>query len=96
MKRTLALAALSLGLLAGCAASSPPGKELAVEMIGTLDVSDQVKECMIGRVDDFALTEDEAIGFEDFDDVAAKAADGNEQALQILARFEADLAACNI
>lgn len=89
------MAALSLGFLVGCAASSPPGKELAVEMINTLDVSDEVKACMIEEVDDFGLTEEEALGFVDFDDVAAKAAAGNEQALQIMARFEADLTACN-
>lgn len=95
MKRTFAVTALSLGVLVGCAASSPPGKELAEEMIDTLDVSDQVKECMIGQVEDFGLTEEEALGFSDFDDVAAKAASGNEQAQLIMARFEADLAACN-
>lgn len=95
MKRTLVLVSLSLGVLAGCTASSPPGKELAEEMIDTLDVSDEVKACMQARVDEFALTDEELVGFSDFDDVADKAAGGNEQALRILARFESELAACN-
>lgn len=63
-------------------------------MIDTLDVSDPVKACMRLRVDEFQLTAEEATGFEDFDDVAAKADGGNELAIQVMDRFEAELASC--
>jgi hypothetical protein len=49
---------------------------------------------MKAEVEGFALSEEEAAGFSDLDDVAKKAADGQEQAKQIIARFEAMLAAC--
>ena len=64
-------------------------------MIDTLDVSDSVKSCMHAEVEDFSLSEEQAQGFEDFDDVAAKAADGNELALGIMEDFQFALAACN-
>lgn len=63
-------------------------------MIDTLDVSETVKACMRQAVDDFQLTAEEATGFEDFDDVAAKADGGNELAVQVMDRFESELAAC--
>ena len=93
-RRLVAVAALSLTVLTACGASAPPARELADEMIDTLEVSDAVKECMRDAVDDFSLTAEEATGFEDFDDVAAKADGGNELALRIMDRFEASLAAC--
>ena len=91
------MVALALGALAltGCTNSAPPAAELADEMIDTLDVSDAVKTCMKAEVEGFALTEDEAKGFEDLDDVAKKADAGQEQAKQIIARFEEALASCN-
>lgn len=64
-------------------------------MIDTLEVSDSVKECMHAAVADFSLTEEQAQGFSDFDDVAAKAAGGNELALNIMADFQDALADCN-
>lgn len=90
----LAVAAGAL-VLSACGSGAPPAAELADEMIDTLDVSDEVKACMKAEVEGFELTEQEATGFADLDDVAAKAADGQEQAKQIMARFEASLAACN-
>lgn len=86
---------VSLGALTACGASAPPGKELANELINTLDVSDEVKDCMHERVDTFGLSEEDASGFNDFDDVAQKAADGQERAIQIMDDFEASLASCN-
>ena len=83
-----------MSVLSACGASAPPAKELADELIDTLEVSDEVKACMHEAVADFSLTEEQAAGFENFDDVATKADGGNEQALQILADFEAALAAC--
>ena len=91
----LPLAVVAVSVLTACGASAPPAKELANELIDTLDVSDEVKDCMHTKVDDFSLTEDQAQGFEDFDDVATKASGGNELALGILDDFEAALASCN-
>jgi hypothetical protein len=87
-------------LLTACGASAPPADELANEMIDTLEVngvpvSDEIKVCMHGKVEEFQLTDDELSGFDSLDDVAAKAADGQQQAIAIMDRFEASLASCN-
>ncbi len=82
-------------VLTACGNLAPPAKELADEMVDTLDVSDAVKACMKDEIEGFELTESEATGFTDFDEVAAKAAEGQEQARQIMQRFEETLAACN-
>jgi len=87
--------AVAVSVLTACGASAPPAKELADEVIETLDVSDAVKDCMKAAVADFSLTDEQAQGFNDFDDVAAKAAGGNELALGIMADFQAALASCN-
>ena len=68
-------------------------------MIDTLErngepLSDSVKQCMHDVVENFRLTEEEAQGFEDFDEAADKAADGQEQAKRIMDRFEAELRDC--
>ena len=89
----VAAVALSLTVLTACGASAPPGKELADEMIDTLEVSDAVKACMRSAVEDFQIDPD--AGFESFDDMAEKAADGQPQAVAVMAEFEAALAACN-
>ena len=86
---------LSLSVLTACGAAAPPAKELADELIDTLDVSVEVKACMHDRVAGFTLTPDQATGFSDLDDVAAKAAGGNELAIAILGDFQAALASCN-
>lgn len=91
----LAVVALSFGVLTACGASAPPAKELADELIDTLEVSDAVKECMHAEVESFQLTEQQAQGFEDLDDVAAKAAGGNDLARSIMDDFQAALASCN-
>ena len=98
--RSLLAGVALMAVLTACGASAPPADELAHEIIDTLeedgvDVSDEVKACMHQRVDDFQLTEAEATGFENLNDVADKADDGNEQAQQIMQRFEAELASCN-
>lgn len=65
-------------------------------MVATLEnVSESVKDCMRQEIDDFSLTEEQATGFNDFDDVATKASEGNELALQILTDFQDALASCN-
>ena len=90
----IAVVAASLTVLTACGAAAPPARELADEMIDTLDVSDTVKACMHREVEEFSLTPEQAQGFEDLDDVAEKAAGGNELALQIMADFEDSLATC--
>jgi hypothetical protein len=94
------VAALGTVVLAACGASAPPARELADEMIETLEqdgepLPDSVKDCMHAVVADFRLTDEEAQGFDDLDEVASKAADGQEQAIQIIARFQDELEACN-
>lgn len=93
VRSVIVLAAGAL-VLTACTNSAPPAAELADEMIDTLDVSDAVKVCMKEEVAGFELTEEEAKGFSDLDDVAAKAADGQALALQIMQRFEDTLAGC--
>ena len=95
MKRRLApLAVAAVAVLSACGSSAPPAKELADELIDTLEVSDEVKACMHREVEEFQLTEEQAFGFTDFDDVASKAAGGNELAKAIMDDFEAALASC--
>lgn len=89
----LAAAAVSLTALTACGASAPPAAELADEMIETLDVSDAVKACMQDVVANFEIAPES--GFESLDDVAQKASDGQPQAIEIMDRFEAELATCN-
>ena len=98
--RSLLAGVALISVLTACGAAAPPAKELADEMIDTLEVdgvpvSDAVKACMHEEVADFTLTEQEATGFENLDDVAQKADEGNEQAKQIMQRFEDALASCN-
>lgn len=87
--------ALALSFLTACGTSPPPADELALELIDTLDVSDAVKACMRDEVSGFTLTDEQQAGFNSLDDVADKADGGNEQALAIMADFQAALAACN-
>lgn len=86
-------------MLSACGASAPPARELATEMVETLindgNITESEGACMREAVADFSLTEEQASGFSDFDDVASKAAGGNELALQILGDFQAALASCN-
>jgi hypothetical protein len=95
----LAATATLMVVLTACGASPPPGRELADEIIDTLErdgepLSDEVKDCMHQAVEDFRFTEDEAAGFDDLDDAAEKASEGQEQAIQIMDRFQAELADC--
>ena len=98
--RSLLAAVAFTGVLTACGASAPPAKELADELIDTLEedgvpLSDAVKACMHKENDEFELTPEEAQGFDNLDDVATKADDGNEQAKLILKRYQAALASCN-
>jgi polyhydroxyalkanoate synthesis regulator phasin len=95
----IALAAALVTVLSACGASAPPARELATEMVDTMvergDITEAAATCMREEIEDFSLTEEQAQGFSDFDDVASKAAKENELALQILRDFQAALAACN-
>ena len=93
-RRSILVAASFAVVLSACGASAPPARELALEMVDTLEVSEDVKSCMRDEVENFRLSEEDAQGFSDLDDVASKAADGQERAIQILADFEAALAGC--
>ncbi len=92
------LAVVAFSALTACGQSAPPARELADEMIDSLtdtEASPEAKACMHAEVAKFELTEQQLVGFKDFDDVAEKAAGGNETALEIMADFEAALASCN-
>jgi hypothetical protein len=100
LSRSLFAVVALTGVLTACGASAPPAKELADEIIDTLEengqpLSDEVKACMHKKNDEFELTPTEAKGFTSLDDVAKKADEGNEQAKQIMARYTAALASCN-
>lgn len=96
----LAVAVVSLGFLTACGTAPPPSDELAHEMIDAANgpdgepLSEAERDCMHEQVDDFELTDDEQAGFGDLDDVFSKAADGQEAAMEIVARFQADLTTC--
>lgn len=93
MNRRLVAVAAAITVLSACGASAPPAKELADEMIDTLDVSDAVKSCMHEEAAAFQLDPDS--GFESFDDMAQKAADEQPLAVEALAEFERALSSCN-
>jgi hypothetical protein len=88
--------------LSACGAAAPPADELADELIDTLEadgvpLSDEVKDCMHGVVDEFTLTDEEMedTGASNLDGVAEKAADGQAASEAVIARFQAELTACN-
>lgn len=92
----LPLAVVALSVLTACGASTPPATEVAHEMIDTLtELPLPVRDCMHAKVDDFGLTEEQSLGFKNFDDVATKAAGDNQLAIDILKDFEDALASCN-
>lgn len=86
-------------MLSACGQSAPPGQELANEIVDTLladgEITEQAATCMRSRIDEFSLSEEDAQGFNDFDDVFSKADGGNERAQQLVEAFEATLEDCN-
>jgi len=87
-------------LFTACGSQPPPADDLANEMIDTLEVdgvpvAQSVKDCMHAKVDEWQLSEEDATGFKDLNDVADKAAEGQERALQIMQDFQDSLASCN-
>ncbi|MCB0967844.1 MAG: hypothetical protein KDB37_13490 [Ilumatobacter sp.] len=96
----IAAAVLSLGFLTACGTAPPPADELAHEMIDAANgpdgqpLSEAERDCMHAKVDDFELTPEEEQGFSSIDDVFEKASEGQDQAIEIVTRFQTDLATC--
>jgi hypothetical protein len=98
----VAAAVVSLSVLTACGASAPPGKELAVELIDTMefgldpesdaDEIESIRTCMRAEVENFAI--DPQDGFSSFDDVAERAADEQPRAVEIMGEFADALAGC--
>jgi hypothetical protein len=100
--RSLLAGGVLVVTLGACGAAAPPADELANELIDTLEadgvpLSDAVKDCMHGVVDEFTLTDEErqSTGASDLNDVADKAADGQAASQAVIDRFQAELTACN-
>lgn len=77
-------------VLAACGTSAPPAKELAVEVIDSMELRGEISEaaaaCMRDKV--------EAYTGKQLDEIAERADAGNTEALAELDTFQADLAAC--
>jgi hypothetical protein len=83
------LAALAVGtvVLTACGSSAPPAKELAIEVIETLEVTDTVKACMTAKVNEFEG--------EQLDSIAEAAEGGDQDAIAQLDEFQDALESCN-
>ena len=86
--RSLLVVLVAVGGLTACR-STPSARRVALDVVDTLPVSESVKECMRTKV--------EAYPEDDLQAVAKGAAkDPPDEASEAeLAKFEADLAACN-
>ncbi|MGH9133192.1 MAG: hypothetical protein ACRDZZ_04590 [Ilumatobacteraceae bacterium] len=85
--RSVLVVLAAIGCLAACN-STPSARRVALDVIDTLDVGEQVKECMREKV--------EAMSKDDVDDFAKGANEDppDPEAQAALDQFEADLAAC--
>ncbi len=79
----------AIGGLTACN-STPSAKRVALDVIETLPVSDEVKECMSQKVEQ-DYTQDEIQAFAEGSDETPPDPDSEAA----LAKFEADLDACN-
>lgn len=84
--RTVAVVVVATGALTACGASPPPAQLLATEIVGTLDVSDEVKDCMLDEIASYGEAE--------LDEIAALAETGDARGIEQLDDFQASLAAC--
>jgi hypothetical protein len=82
----LAAALVALPLLAACS-STPSAARVAKDVVETLPVSDEVKDCMFEVID--------AADPDDLQNWADGAADNDPTDTEALSAFEAELAACN-
>jgi hypothetical protein len=77
---------LALGVLAACT-STPSAKRVALDVVETLDVTEEAKACMVEKIEtDYTNEQLEAIG--------AGAESDDPEAEADLEAFEADLADC--
>ena len=84
--RSLAAAVLAGVALAACSATAPPAAELAVEVIDTLEVDEDVKQCMRDEVAEF--------GESTLDEMAKLASEGDSRGVEGMDEFQAALAGC--
>ena len=91
-RSTLVAIVVSSGILTACGTSPPPADEFLNEMIDTLDVGDEVKACMHQKADAFTIPV--AANFDNLDDVATAADEGNTAAIAVLDELENSLASC--
>jgi hypothetical protein len=82
----LVVAALAVPLLAACT-STPSAQRVAKDVVETLPVSDEVKDCMFEVID--------AADADDLQNWADGAAEGDAADTEALSAFEAELADCN-
>ena len=91
-RSTLVAIVVSSGILTACGTSPPPADEFLNEMIDTLDVGDEVKACMHQKADAFTIPV--AANFDNLDDVASAADEGNTAAIAVLDELDNSLASC--
>ncbi len=84
--RSLAVAVLAGAALTACGATAPPAAELAIEVIDTLEVDEDVKQCMRDEVAEF--------GEATLDEIAKLASEGDSRGLEGMEEFQAALAGC--
>jgi hypothetical protein len=92
VKRTIVLAAAALVTLGACT-GQPNAKAVAVDMVESLDLPAEQRECMLAELDNYSNSELEAIG-NDNSDVNFDTEDPVAQADEAFQKFVADLAAC--
>lgn len=89
-RRALVSLVLAAGVLTACGASAPPAKELAIEVVDSMvlrnEITEAEAECMRGKINEYSG--------DALDDIAQKADGGNTDALASLDQFQADLASC--
>jgi hypothetical protein len=86
LRRPVLLALVALVGLSACA-STPSARRVALDVVESLDVPDDVKECMRDSI--------EAYDQDELQDIAEQADAGLAEGTAAMSRFEADLAACN-
>jgi hypothetical protein len=87
--RSVLVVLAAIGGLAACN-STPSARRVALDVIETLPVSDEVKECMRTKVEE-DYSQDEIQAFAEGSDETPQ----DPEAKAALDRFEADLADCN-
>ena len=84
--RSLAVAVVAGVALTACGATAPPAGELAVEVIDTLEVGEDVKQCMRDEVAEF--------GESTLEEMAKLASEGDSRGVEGMEECQAALAGC--